>query len=88
MSGGLQLIPSAPMSCSLRSEPVSGRWLLSTGLILIVWVCQAAWSWMWRGQTRLVTVRTVSTQSQTTYRHDLTTPRFQPLPEWAQGVWE
>ena len=32
--------------------------------------------------------RTVGTQSQCTYRLDLMTPRFQPLPDRSTGVWE
>ena len=33
-------------------------------------------------------MRTVAIQSQTTYRIDLATPRFQVLPQHQQGCWE
>ena len=41
-----------------------------------------------RGQQTEMQVRFVLTQSQTTYRRDLVSPRFQPLSSRDQGAWE
>ena len=56
--------------------------VVSLALILVALLLQYRFC-----SRRVVQTREVATQSQTTYRRDLQTPRFQVLSEWEQGTY-
>ena len=62
---------------------------LAIVLATSVGVCCLRCGWLLAApKKKVVEQRTVATQSQTTYRRKLATPRFQPLLEDDHGVWE
>ena len=66
--------------------------LLSLGILLAVWTYFIFWlggafGYQLQKSKRTQRSRTVMTQAQTTYRQDLATPRFQPLPTHSEGAW-
>ena len=65
--------------------------IMVLGVLLLGFIAgflAARWCYRSVAPTGTTPGRTMSTQSQVTFRRDLAAPRMQPLPEWGQGAWD